>query len=141
MFSVLHATSLKDIETAFSVRKKVFVEEQNVPEEEELDSFDDTSAHFILFENELPVGAGRFRSVDGVGKFERICVLESHRGKGAGLLIMKEIEKYAAVNEFKQLKLNAQTHALSFYEKLGYRITSEEFLDAGIPHKTMEKTL
>jgi len=141
MFSIIHATSLEEKELAFDVRKKVFVDEQNVPEEEELDVFDETSDHFVLFDGNSPIGAGRFRSADGIGKFERICVLSSHRGKGAGEMIMKEIESFARINGFKQLKLNAQTHALSFYEKLGYHITSDEFLDAGIPHKTMQKTI
>lgn len=138
---VVHISTEQDKQIAFAVRKAVFVEEQGVPEAEELDDLDQTSEHFLLYDAAKPIGAGRFRSYENAGKFERICILSSYRGKGAGSFIMKEIEKFAEINGFKTLKLNAQTQALSFYEKLGYRITSEEFLDAGIPHRAMEKCL
>lgn len=141
MMKVIHVVTDQQKEDAYSVRKLVFVEEQQVPVEEELDDFDHTADHFVLYDENKPVGAGRFRVADGKGKLERICILSSYRGKGAGAFIMKEIEKHAADNGFSTLKLNAQTHALSFYEKLGYHITSDEFLDAGIPHKSMEKTI
>ncbi|WP_374722788.1 GNAT family N-acetyltransferase [Peribacillus tepidiphilus] len=131
----------KELQDAFSVRKTVFVDEQKVPVEEEIDSFEDEAVHFVLYDNEQPVGAGRFRLVDGMGKVERICVLSSHRKKGAGKIIMDAIEEYAAKQDLKKLKLNAQTHAIPFYERLGYEVVSEEFLDAGIPHKTMMKTI
>ncbi|TDL35293.1 GNAT family N-acetyltransferase [Jeotgalibacillus sp. S-D1] len=138
---VVHALTEQDKQIAFALRKAVFVEEQGVPEEEELDELDSTSEHFLLYAGNEPIGAGRFRSYDNAGKFERICILSSHRGKGAGSFIMKEIERFAGKNGFQTLRLNAQTQALSFYEKLGYRITSEEFSDAGIPHRAMEKVL
>ena len=54
---------------------------------------------------------------------------------------MDEIEKFASINGLRKLKLNAQTHAIPFYSGLGYKIISEEFMDAGIPHKTMVKEL
>ncbi|WP_394235362.1 GNAT family N-acetyltransferase [Niallia oryzisoli] len=126
---------------AFAIRKKVFVEEQQVPPEEEIDKLESESTHFILYINEEPAGAGRFRTVDGYGKVERICVLKDYRGTGAGKAIMEKIEAYAKKEGFTRLKLNAQTHAIPFYSRLGYEVTSEEFLDAGIPHKTMMKEI
>ncbi|TFD97576.1 GNAT family N-acetyltransferase [Jeotgalibacillus sp. R-1-5s-1] len=126
---------------AFAVRKKVFVEEQRVPEEEELDQFDETATHFVLYDKNLPAGAGRFRVKDGKGKIERVCVLSEYRGKNAGVMVMDAMELFAREQSVLSLILNAQTHALGFYEKLGYSVTSEEFLDAGIPHVTMEKIL
>ena len=139
MLHVEHVSTHKQIEDAFTVRKIVFVEEQQVPIDEEIDQYEETADHFVLYDNETPIGAGRFRSSENKGKFERICVLSSYRGTGSGALLMNEIEKFAIKKGFKTLKLNAQVHALSFYEKLGYHITSDEFLDAGIPHKSMEK--
>lgn len=130
----------QQLEDAFSVRKTVFVDEQQVPEEEEIDAFEDEAKHFVLYDGETPVGAGRFRVLDGTGKVERICVLSSHRGKGAGNLIMDAIESYAFEQGIQKFKLNAQTQAIPFYEKLGYEAVSEIFLDAGIPHKTMIKS-
>jgi predicted GNAT family N-acyltransferase len=131
----------EELQDAYSVRKKVFIEEQNVPAEEEIDQYENDSEHFVLYDNEVPIGAGRFRVFDGIGKIERICVLSEARQKGAGALIMNAIEDYAAENGVKKLKLNAQTHAIPFYERIKYRVASEEFLDAGIPHKTMIKQL
>lgn len=129
------------LEDAFSVRKKVFVEEQMVPLEEEIDQFEDTATHFVLYKEGKPAGAGRFRVVDGYGKVERICVLKEARKSGAGKEIMKQIEKFATDKGLEKLKLNAQTHAIPFYEGLGYEVVSDEFLDAGIPHKTMIKKI
>lgn len=132
----------QQLEEAFSIRKTVFVEEQNVPLEEEIDQFEEESVHFLLYsEQDQPIAAGRFRVVDGYGKVERICVLDERRGTGAGKYMMESIDAYAEQNGINKLKLNAQTHAIRFYENLGYEVVSEEFLDAGIPHRTMIKTL
>lgn len=126
---------------ALAVRKAVFIEEQHVPEEEEVDQFENEATHFVLYDNELPIGAGRFRTIDGIGKIERICVLQAHRSRGIGRIIMEAIEQYAKENGVSKAKLNAQTHAQPFYEKLGYMTVSDVFMDAGIPHVTMVKNL
>ena len=132
----------QQLEEAFAIRKKVFVEEQNVSLEEEIDQYEEDAAHFLLYDDQdQPIGAGRFRVIDEIGKVERICILSEQRGTGAGKHIMESIETYAHENGIHKLKLNAQTHAISFYEKLGYEIVSEEFLDAGIPHRTMVKQM
>ncbi|WP_456275012.1 GNAT family N-acetyltransferase [Bacillus sp. AK031] len=135
------ANSDKKLQDALLVRKEVFVNEQNVPLEEEIDEYENSSEHFVLYDGDKPAGAGRFRLKDGEGKVERICVLADYRGKGAGKLIMHYIEDHAKSKEIPALNLNAQTHAIPFYENLGYSITSDEFLDAGIPHKSMKKIL
>jgi predicted GNAT family N-acyltransferase len=113
-----------------------------VPEEEEIDQFEREASHVVLYDGDQPVGAGRFRILNGVGKMERICVLPEYRSKGAGKLIMEKLEEIAAAKDMQTLKLNAQTHAEAFYERLGYRtISKETFLDAGIPHVTMMKEI
>jgi predicted GNAT family N-acyltransferase len=136
---VIQVTKEQQLQDAFSVRKSVFVEEQQVPLEEEIDEFESSAAHFVLYDGELAVGAGRFRVLDGIGKVERICVLSSHRKGGSGKALMTAIEDFAKEQNIHELKLNAQTHAIPFYNKLGYEVVSEEFLDAGIPHRTMKK--
>ncbi|MDQ0217457.1 GNAT family N-acetyltransferase [Peribacillus cavernae] len=129
-------------EDAYLVRTKVFIDEQNVPVEEEIDKHEHESTHFVLYDDvHSPIGAGRFRILDGIGKVERICVLSSARQKGSGIRIMDAIQTFAASRDITRLKLNAQTHAIPFYEKLGYQTVSGEFLDAGIPHKTMIKEI
>ncbi|WLR53797.1 GNAT family N-acetyltransferase [Mesobacillus subterraneus] len=132
----------QELADAFEVRKSVFIHEQNVPEEEELDQFESDSVHFVLYDNNLKAaGAGRFRVLDGIGKVERICVLKENRKTGAGVAVMNKIEEYAKSQGISTLKLNAQTHAIPFYSRLGYVTVSEEFMDAGIPHKTMKKSI
>ncbi|WP_066054928.1 GNAT family N-acetyltransferase [Robertmurraya korlensis] len=132
-------TTKEKLQDAFNVRKHVFVEEQQVPEEEEIDQYDSECTHFVLYDQEVPIGAGRFRDLNGIGKVERICVLSGSRNTGAGKLIMDKIEQYAKQNNYSALKLNAQTQAIPFYDKLGYEVISDEFMDAGIPHRTMKK--
>jgi predicted GNAT family N-acyltransferase len=131
----------KELEDAYSVRKTVFVDEQDVPLDEEIDAYEDEAEHFVMYHEGSPIAAGRFSLVDGYGKVERICVLQEARKTGAGKAIMNAIEKYAREKDIHKLKLNAQTHAIPFYAGLGYEIVSEEFMDAGIPHKTMVKEL
>lgn len=127
---------------ALFVRRTVFIEEQHVPEEEEIDEFEQDATHFVLYDGEKPVGAGRFRTIDdGVGKIERICILPQYRGRGAGKQLMETIEMFAKEQGIEKVKLNAQTHAEPFYQKLGYDTVSGVFMDAGIPHVTMVKSL
>ena len=134
-------TTDKEIQEAFAVRRTVFVDEQQVPEEEEIDQHEDEAIHIVLYDNMLPVGAGRFRILDGIGKAERICVLSSHRKLGAGKLIMLKVEEIAKENNLSKIKLNAQTQAEQFYKRLGYDTISGIFMDAGIPHVTMVKEI
>lgn len=131
----------EQLRDAFSVRKRVFVEEQHVSAEEEYDEFEETSKHIVIYDKDIPVGAGRFRIVDGIGKMERICVLSSHRKKGIGKIIIDALEAYAKEESLAKLKLHAQTQAESFYKKLGYQTVSDVFIEADIPHVVMIKEL
>lgn len=142
MAKVIIAQTKEQRDDAFYIRKKVFVEEQNVPLHIELDEFDLESTHFVLYEKGEPIGAGRIRLIDETtGKIERISILPQYRGRNFGKLIMEEVEKEARSHRLQKLKLNAQIHAIPFYEKLGYVVTSPEFLDADIVHRAMEKNL
>ncbi len=128
-------------EDAFNIRMIVFVKEQNVPIEEEIDAYDESAIHFIGYEAGEPIAASRLRFEDAYGKLERICVKKEHRGKHFGQMLMHEMEKMICEKGYKKAKLNAQTQAETFYEQLGYETISDTFLDAGIPHVTMIKTL
>ncbi|UOQ86489.1 GNAT family N-acetyltransferase [Gracilibacillus salinarum] len=131
----------KELKDAYDVRYTVFVREQNVPEELEIDDLEEEAIHFVGYSNGEPVAASRIRFVDGYGKMERICVMKEARGLGYGKDILLHMESVANAKGFKKSKLNAQTRAVGFYQGLGYRTISGEFLDAGIPHVTMTKTL
>lgn len=142
MYHVQIVTNDQQLEDAFFVRKKVFVEEQNVPLSLEVDEYDETAGHFVVYENTSPIGAGRIREISPrVGKVERVCILPDYRGLHLGKLIMQALEDYGIELQFHTIVLNAQSHAISFYESIGYHSTSPEFLDAGIPHRAMEKAL
>lgn len=136
------ATSDLERDDAFFVRRKVFVDEQGVPLNLELDELDKTADHFVVYTEETPIGAGRIRESNaGIGKVERVCVLPEYRGMQLGKLVMKALEDHAAMKGFEKVVLNAQSYATPFYEKIGYVITSPEFMDADIPHRAMEKRI
>ncbi|WP_458413130.1 GNAT family N-acetyltransferase [Schinkia sp. CFF1] len=137
-------TSDEDLMAAFSIRKEVFVEEQGVPLEDEFDQFDTLNGlceHIVVHYNEQPVGTGRIRFIDGVGKLERICILEPYRKFGLGKIIINTLEEIAEERGALQVKLHGQTQAEGFYKKLGYRTSSNIFLEDGIPHILMLKKL
>lgn len=139
---VIQAGTDEQLRDAYNIRKKVFVEEQQVPINIEIDEHENSSTHFVLYDdNDSPAGAGRFRIVNGKGKVERICVLPEYRGMGAGVQIMEKIEEHARELPIEELVLNSQSYAIPFYEKIGYKTVSDEFMDAGIPHRTMNKIL
>lgn len=135
------ATNQEEINQAIQIRKTVFIDEQHVPVEVELDEHDKNATHFVGYLEGVPIVASRLRFTDQYGKLERICVLGSYRGQSYGKKIIDNMEQEIKKHDIFKAKLNAQTHALSFYESLGYSIVSEEFLDAGIPHMTMLKNL
>jgi predicted GNAT family N-acyltransferase len=139
--NVKQVTTKAQLEDAYKVRRTVFVHEQQVPEEEEIDQYEDVAKHIVLYDHEEPVGAARVRILDGIGKLERICVLLSHRKKGAGKLLVNKLEEIASSHGVHKFKLNAQTQAIPFYERLGYKTVSDIFMDAGIPHVTMIKEI
>lgn len=134
----------EELNTAFEIRKEIFVKEQGVPLEDEFDQFDNLGGlcqHILVHYNEQPVGTGRIRFIDGVGKLERICILKPYRNFGLGKIIIKELEDIAKERGASQVKLHGQTHAEGFYTNLGYHTKSDIFMEDGIPHVLMQKDL
>lgn len=139
---VKRITEEHDLKKALQIRNKVFVEEQGVPLENEFDEFDTlngTCEHILVYYNDQPVGTGRVRIVDGVGKLERICILEAYRKFGIGKTIIKKLEEIAAEKDVYRVKLHGQTQAEGFYKKLGYLTSSDVFIEEDIPHVLMVK--
>lgn len=137
-------TTEEDLKKAFDIRIEVFVEEQGVPLEDELDEFDKLNGqceHILVYLNEQPVGTGRIRLVDGFGKLERICILKPYRKFGLGKVIIKALEEVAEKEGVSKIKLHGQKHAEGFYNKLGYQTSSSVFMEDGIPHILMIKDL
>lgn len=137
-------TTDEDLQIAFQIRKEVFVEEQGVPLEDEYDLFDKLGTlceHILVYYDEKPAGTGRVRLEDGFGKLERICVLKPYRKHGLGKVIIETLEKIAREMGVVYVKLHGQTHAEGFYQKLGYKTSSDVFMEDGIPHVLMIKAL
>ncbi|MEV8019533.1 GNAT family N-acetyltransferase [Streptomyces sp. NPDC086554] len=141
-----------DLEACFAVRKEVFVVEQQVPEDLEYDAYDAGAAHVIAVRADgLPLGTGRLltgaaaAAKNGgdtqVGALGRLAVTKAARGLGVGAALVRAIEDAARARGLTAVDLHAQTHALGFYERLGYAVYGPEFPDAGIPHRAMRKAL
>lgn len=127
---------------AAQIRRKVFVQEQSIPEQDEWDDQDAVSLHFVVYdvkhEQSQPIATARLLENNSIG---RVAVLKAYRGRGIGQLIMQQIIDYAQTEKRQCLKLSSQVHAILFYETLGFRIKGEEYLDCGIPHIDMIMTL
>ena len=125
-------------EQASRIRFAVFVDEQRVPQEIELDEHDDTSLHALVFSGKEAVATGRLLPDGHIG---RMAVLKDWRKKGAGGLMLTTLMKMAKLLGHKEIVLSAQTHAVAFYRKHGFTEEGAEYMDAGIPHRDMRRAL
>ncbi len=126
-----------DFAECMTIRRVVFIGEQNVPEAEEIDDLDGEAVHFLAERDGEAVGTARVLFKSDAVKVTRVAVLREARGLGVGAALMKYIEGVLPGRDFI---LDAQMHALAFYERLGYVAEGEVFMDAGIPHRHMRKT-
>lgn len=128
----------KEMQDALSIRKSVFVDEQGVSLEAEIDDLENICKHVILYEDNKPAAVGRYRSYEnGLAKIERVAVMKSYRKYGFGKVVMDFINSKAKEEGFRGSILNGQTQAKGFYNKLGYQVEGKEFLEEGIPHYKM----
>lgn len=130
-------TRTTDIATCLAIRRVVFIIAQNVPEHEEVDGTDPDCLHYLLHDNDTPIATARVTPLGNVAKIQRVAVLEASRGTGAGAKLMQGIMQDLK-GRFTSAKLGSQTHAIGFYEKLGFRVYGPEYDDAGIPHRDMQ---
>jgi predicted GNAT family N-acyltransferase len=122
-----------------AVRRTVFVEEQNVPEELEWDDEDEASEHALASAADgTPIGTGRLLRDGHIG---RMAVLREWRGRGIGNALMRHLLARARALGHATVKLHAQTHAVGFYRKHGFAVEGGEFMEAGIPHVAMVRSL
>jgi len=127
-----------NIEVICAIRYEVFVDEQNVPEELEIDGLDNEAKHVLAFVDGMPIGTGRILNDGHIG---RVAVLKKHRGLGIGKLIMKELIKWARDMSLEKVWLSSQWHAHSFYLDLDFVCVDEIYKEAGIDHIKMFKVL
>lgn len=138
MIQVTEITTPDKLEVAFAIRKKVFIEEQKVSEEEEYDEFESTSYHVLAILEGIPVGTARMRSTEKGFKLERFSVLSEFRGKGVGTSLVKKLLVVCKNKPETRVYLYAQVDAIGFYEKFGFETIGNIFQDARIDHIEMQ---
>ena len=127
-----------DIDRVYALRYEVFVNEQNVPSEIELDDEDKHALHIIAEENGAEVGCARVLFGEGGGHIGRLAVKREKREQGIGKEICRFIIELCRERGYKRVWLNSQLHAVGCYEKLGFTRRGETFFEAGIEHVEME---
>ena len=146
---VVIVTTPEEMADALSVRRAVFIEEQGVAEEEEIDHHDGdparvTSAvHVVAYAEGRPVGTARLLLEAPPGEsphIGRVAVLREWRRTGCGRAVVEALHEEARRRGFRGITLASQLQAIPFYERLGYRARGEIFLDAGIEHRWMDIT-
>lgn len=125
-----------------AVRMEVFVGEQQVPPEEEMDELDDAAVHVLALLDGQPVGTGRLILEDGgTARIGRMAVLQPFRGRGLGGAILRRLMDLARERDVRVVRLAGQLHAIPFYEHFGFVAYGDVFLDAGIEHRMMEQAI
>ncbi|HHT27884.1 MAG TPA: GNAT family N-acetyltransferase [Firmicutes bacterium] len=141
MYSITLANDAKTLQAAFTVRKVVFVDEQGVAPELEYDGYDPECTHLVLWCGAAVVGTVRLLPLPTGVKLGRLAVLPAHRGKGWGGRLLQAALEQARKQGYAQVKIHAQVHAVPFYKRYGFQVTSKEFLEAGISHVCMEAAI
>lgn len=132
----------RDIAACHAVRRAVFVVEQGIALADELDGRDEEATHLLATDKGIPVGTARLLEQGATGKIGRVAVLPSHRGQGLGrALVEAAVAVLASRPHLTQAKLGAQTHAIGFYESLGFTAVGDIYEDAGVPHRDMVRAL
>ena len=127
-----------DRERASQLRTEVFVREQKVPADLELDALDASAKHVLALEGERTVGTGRMVVEGTRGRIGRMAVRADQRGRGVGGLLLAELVSWARELKLADCYLHAQCHALEFYLRAGFKPVGPVFQEAGIDHQEME---
>jgi predicted GNAT family N-acyltransferase len=138
-FSVRKANWADDQAVLSAIRRTVFIEEQNVPPELELDGFDEECIHALALDRDgRPIGCGRLLPDGNIG---RMAVLKNWRGKGVGSALLNALVSRAAEQGGDRVYVHAQTYMKKFYQHHGFKRIGDEFMEAGIPHVKMIRRL
>jgi len=137
-----------DMDDALSVRRAVFIEEQQVAEEDEIDDADRDGGwrgkvvQMVAYDDGRPVATGRLlHENEDIAHIGRVAVLAEHRKSGCGRALMLALQDAARERGYRQITLAAQLHAIPFYERLGYTARGDVFLDTNIEHRWMDLSI
>jgi ElaA protein len=132
----------RDIDACRMLRRIVFIEEQGVSAADEVDEKDDEAIHLLVLDQGKPIGSARLLVIGSTGKIGRVCVLSDARGKGIGRkLVLAAIDRFRTIAQVDTVKLGAQTHALGFYQEMGFVAYGPVYQDAGIAHRDMSLSI
>ena len=141
---IILSNTAEQLAECLRIRKIVFVQEKGVLQKLETDEFDilDKCDHFLVQCNGNSVGTLRCRcEAGGIIKLQRFCIQKKFRGGGLGSYVLKYIENYYKQRHYQKFQLDAKYEVRGFYEKCGYWVCSDSFMEAGVKHIAMEKTL
>jgi predicted GNAT family N-acyltransferase len=141
VIEIREARNADELEALLTLRHDVFVTEQGVPLDLEIDEYDQTATHIVAVDDGELVGTCRVLQAGSQAKFGRLVVARRARGRGVGAALLAESERRALEMGCDRMVLAAQTSAMGLYERAGYTTRGGVFLDAGIEHTTMEKAL
>jgi predicted GNAT family N-acyltransferase len=130
-----------EVEAALDLRRRVFCEEQGVTLAADQDGLDPEALHIVAVDDGRIVGTCRLVFSHGTAQLGRMAVEPSMRGRGLGSAVLAEAERAAGAAGAQRIRLHAQTTARSLYERGGFEVVGEEFIDEGTPHVPMEKAL
>ena len=133
----IQAKNQAEIFAVIYIRKKVFMDEQNVSVDEELDGRDFAADHYLVESNNKFIGTCRIYYQDNEATIGRVAVLKEFRKKGIASFMMKKAVKEIDANKIKTIHIGAQVQAVAFYEKFGFKISGDLYLDANIEHYPM----
>lgn len=139
--TVREAQGADDMEKIFRIRDEVFVHEQRLTSNARFDPDDRRSIHYLAEFDGNVVGTGRLTILGAEAQIAWVAVLAEYRGKGIGWALMEEMIRRAERENADYIILNAQTHALHFYQRLGFHAVGDEFKMAQIPHRVMIRSL
>lgn len=135
-------TSDRELEGAFEVRRRVFIEEQGIPEDLELDGYDGEALQMVVADGDRVIGTARVLfPATGQAKIERMAVLKSFRRRGIGRRIISFLNEELSHRQVEQVVLHAQWPVVAFYRSCGFEETGSPFWEAGIKHIKMQRQL
>lgn len=129
-----------DLSEVFDIRRKVFIEEQHIPDEIEFDELDAEAMHVIVYEesgSKKAVATGRIIYDGEYCRIGRIAVLKEYRGKKYGDFTVRMLLNKAFTADIHEVTIDAQVKAIEFYHKIGFQDVGIDFMEAGIPHRKM----
>jgi predicted GNAT family N-acyltransferase len=120
------------------LREKVFIEEQKVTPQLEWDGLDKEAIHFLALKEGIAIGCARAIIKNNYMQLGRMAVLKEQRQQGVGNALIEKAIVTAKLNQLSTIQISAQCHAIDFYTKFGFQVTSDIYLDAETPHRNMQ---